>query len=273
MVGIEAVLFDVYGTLLISASGDIGEAVLSEGAALTALAEAGMAVRAPDRKAAGRKAIAAFQEQIEAVHAAARRSGVPSPEVDIVDIWRQTAVRLETEGVVRVNPEADFSRCALVFELLCNPVYPMPGLAPVVRDLAAGGRPLGIVSNAQFFTPLILNYFLNGTIGCHDTAPVAPFDAQLTFYSYRYRRAKPDPFLYYRAAEELRRRGIEPAQALYIGNDMLNDVWAAHQAGFKTVLFAGDKRSLRLREHRSETAGLEPDAIVTELAQIVEIVL
>jgi putative hydrolase of the HAD superfamily len=36
----------------------------------------------------------------------------------------------------------------------------------------------------------------------------------------------------------------------------------------KTVLFAGDQRSLRLREDRTEVAGLIPDAIITELRQL-----
>ena len=174
---------------------------------------------------------------------------------------------------MRVTSKVDFARCALAFELLCNPVYPMPGLDPVIRNLAGGGKRLGIVSNAQFFTPLILNFFLNGTTGSDDEAPVPPFEGPLVFYSYRHGRAKPDPYLYHRAAEELRRQAVDPARALFVGNDMLNDVWAAGQAGFKTALFAGDKRSLRLRQDRAEIAGLEPDVVVTELAQIAEIVV
>ena len=37
---------------------------------------------------------------------------------------------------------------------------------------------------------------------------------------------------------------------------------------FKTVLFAGDRRSLRLRKDRPEVADLSPDRVVTSLDQI-----
>jgi putative hydrolase of the HAD superfamily len=59
---------------------------------------------------------------------------------------------------------------------------------------------------------------------------------------------------------------------LFIGNDMLKDIYASSQVGFKTALFAGDKRSLRLRDDDERTAGLKPDYVITELSQILEIV-
>ena len=52
---------------------------------------------------------------------------------------------------------------------------------------------------------------------------------------------------------------------------MLNDIWTASQAGLKTALFAGDQRSLRLRETDDRCQGLEPDVVITELNQLVHI--
>jgi putative hydrolase of the HAD superfamily len=49
---------------------------------------------------------------------------------------------------------------------------------------------------------------------------------------------------------------------------MLKDIWCAAQAGFKTALFAGDRRSLRKREDDERCKNHRPDAVVTELAQI-----
>jgi putative hydrolase of the HAD superfamily len=45
---------------------------------------------------------------------------------------------------------------------------------------------------------------------------------------------------------------------------MLNDIQGAASAGFKTALFAGDRRSLRLRENdpRVQT---RPDAVLLRL--------
>ena len=67
--------------------------------------------------------------------------------------------------------------------------------------------------------------------------------------------------------------GISAAEALYVGNDMLNDITPAHALGFRTALFAGDARSLRLRENDERVAGIEPDLVLTDLAQILHCVL
>jgi putative hydrolase of the HAD superfamily len=66
--------------------------------------------------------------------------------------------------------------------------------------------------------------------------------------------------------------GILPEDTLYVGNDMLNDIWPAAQCGLKTSLFAGDQRSLRLRETDPRCSDLEPDVIITKLSQLPHII-
>jgi len=70
------------------------------------------------------------------------------------------------------------------------------------------------------------------------------------------------------AAEDLSQREIRPSSVLYVGNDMLNDVFPASQVGFRTALFAGDERSLRLRAEDSQVDGLSADLILTDLTQL-----
>ena len=65
---------------------------------------------------------------------------------------------------------------------------------------------------------------------------------------------------------------IHPHEVLFIGNDMLNDVYPANKVGFKTALFAGDRRALRLRKNKQEVKNLEPDYIITDLLQLLEII-
>ena len=65
-----------------------------------------------------------------------------------------------------------------------------------------------------------------------------------------------------------RKAGLRPDQALYLGNDMLNDVWTAGQAGLLPVLFAGDQRSLRLREDDPRCRDLRPARVLTALDQL-----
>jgi putative hydrolase of the HAD superfamily len=75
--------------------------------------------------------------------------------------------------------------------------------------------------------------------------------------------------MFKRAAEELSGIGIPVAATLYVGNDMLNDIRPASAVGFKTALFAGDGRSLRLRESDDRCRGRSPDLIVTDLRQLI----
>ncbi|MDR3201171.1 MAG: HAD family hydrolase [Spirochaetales bacterium] len=253
--GIRAYLFDVYGTLFTSASGDIGTLHRADDAPADSRARE---LLAPFLEDCGLpRLVSLFAAAVTAEHAKRREAPAGeqiTPEVDVRKIWA---------NILQTNEEAaaDF---ALRFELSVNPVYPMPGLADMLGRLASAGIPLGIVSNAQFFTPLLFNAFLN------QTPEALGFLPHLCVYSFREGVAKPSPPLFQKASRALAALGIRPHETLYMGNDMLNDIWAAKQAGFRTALFAGDGRSLRLRENDPRCAGLKPDFIVKSLLQLIE---
>jgi putative hydrolase of the HAD superfamily len=126
---------------------------------------------------------------------------------------------------------------------------------------------LGIISNAQFYTPLLFPALLNKQLEDLEIA------AEMQYYSYREGRAKPDPWMFQQAARALAHKGITARQTLYVGNDMRNDILPASQIGFRTALFAADRRSLRLRENDPHIAQTVPDIIVTNLQEVVECVL
>jgi putative hydrolase of the HAD superfamily len=65
--------------------------------------------------------------------------------------------------------------------------------------------------------------------------------------------------------------GIEPPQTLYVGNDMLKDITPASRIGFRTALFAGDARSFRMRENDERVKDFQPDLVVTELTQLLQV--
>ena len=263
--GARAVLFDVYGTLLISASGDIEITRFVHDGLVKCLEEAGVGIsQEVDRRHLAASMVETFKQTIRDHHARSRQGGNTHPEVDIAEVWEQTvdAVVRQTSGV-RVEDGFESRLLALSYELLANPVYPMPGMADCMRRLRDRGFLLGLISNAQFFTPLILEFFLSGE---QDLA--FPFEPQLLFFSYQHGSAKPDAGMFRNAAAKLRELGIDPVNTVYVGNDMRNDIWTARQAGFRTVLFAGDRRSLRLRQDREGMAGVRPDAVVTGLMQI-----
>jgi putative hydrolase of the HAD superfamily len=157
-----------------------------------------------------------------------------------------------------------------VFEFLSNKVHPMPGLKETISALQEKDFPLGIVSNAQFYTPVLMNYFLNDKISMKER--VKGFDRELTVLSYKFGKGKPDHTLFEELVPTLKWKfGIIPSEVLFVGNDMLKDMYASSQVGFKTVLFAGDKRSLRMRKEDDRAANFKPDHIITELEQVLDI--
>ena len=250
MENFRAMLFDVYGTLLISGSGDIG---ISHGQSVKAddlqdLLQRYHIDRTPDGLSA------ALHGAIEQEHAEARRRGIDFPEVDIVRVW---------QAVLGIDDLRRLKSFILEYELMVNPVYPMPGLNTLLSTCRARRMPMGIISNAQFYTPDLLEWFLRSSL------EESGFDPRLTFLSYRFGYAKPSMVMFKRAADVLSGIGIPVAAALYVGNDMLNDIRPASAVGFKTALFAGDGRSLRPRESDDRCRGLSPDLIVTDLRQLI----
>ena len=152
-------------------------------------------------------------------------------------------------------------RLAVEYECRVNPVWPMPGALKTIDNLRARGFRLGIVSNAQFYTPLIIEALLKKNL------EQLGFEKALCVFSYKELKAKPSIELF-QALEN----SADLSKALYVGNDMLNDIWTASRAGCRTVLFAGDKRSLRLRGKDKRCKKLVPDAVVDHLHQITEMV-
>ena len=254
---IRAVLFDVYGTLFISQSGDISVARRNIGTAsrLEAL------IRAYHYPGSVSELIDAFFRAISEAHEAMRQTGVDYPEVRMERIWQQVldGAKIETD------PKTDIEtarRVAIEFEMIVNPCYLMPHLVEVFSALRKKGIQMGIISNAQFFTPLLFQVLLGAqpeNLG---------FARNLVFYSYRHGVAKPSRRLYQLAAGELERMGIDAGAAVYVGNDMLNDILPAAEEGFQTALFAGDRRSLRLRSDDVRCAGVHPDLVITDWRQI-----
>ncbi|MDK2963042.1 MAG: hypothetical protein PWQ29_436 [Verrucomicrobiota bacterium] len=259
--GIETVLFDIYGTLLISGSGDVGTAaaVDSSEALTQALIVSGFD---GDCERTGELGPALLKAEIEQWHQTARENGIEFPEVEISRVWKKIIEKFQTLELLKPDEDPQkIMQLAVEYECRINPVWPMPGAQETIEFLKARGLRLGIVSNAQFYTPIILEVLFGRPV------EAMGFDPALCVWSYKELRAKPDSKLFQKLETE-----IDLSKTLYVGNDMLNDIWTATQAGCQTVLFAGDRRSLRLREHDKRCKHLVPTAIVDDLRQITEMV-
>jgi putative hydrolase of the HAD superfamily len=246
---IKCILFDIYGTLFISGSGEIGTAkkLLQETDKIEHLLEKFKIKRN------AKTLLKYFFDTVEKQHDKSKEKGIDHPEIEIDKIWSLV--------LGFVNP--DIARAfAFEFELIVNPVYPMPNLKKVLQELKKRHIILGIISNAQFFTPYLFDWFLKSDL------KLFGFDPNLILFSYKFGHAKPSSFLFEVASSKLRKMNIPIDSVLYVGNDMLNDIYPAHKADFKTGLFAGDARSLRLRSDDPVCKNVSPDIVITDLLQL-----
>lgn len=260
---IRGVLFDVYGTLVQSAAGEISLHTEDERARpFYRLTEALRVPMSFDRVEALAQR---YYEKIAEVHAARRALGVRHPEVNIITVWH--SLTEEFPELLKGGQTGQFPQArwlALRFELEANPVAPMPGARELIGELRKREQLLGIVSNAQFYTPLLFPLLFGGT----------PEELGFAFsvWSYREGEAKPSEKLYRNAAEWFDKAyNVKPEELLMIGNDLRNDVAPAAAVGMKTALFGGDQRSLRLRSDDPAFRDTRPDIVLTNLRQLHEV--
>ena len=253
-------VFDIYGTLIISGSGDISlaRAENRSPALIEALEEAGFTIRDPDRDPAS-----TLLQMIDLHRERRRARGIEFPEVRIEEVWEEWIGRARVEGWLAGS--GSLLEAIVGYECRVNPCWPMPDLLPVLDALAERGIPVGIVSNAQFYTPLLFPALTGREL------PGLGFSDSRTVWSYQERQGKPSRFLYRNLATKLDAESLQPPETLYVGNDLLNDIYPARLEGFRTALFAGDQRSLRLRPEDPRCRDLQPDATLHRLDQLLEL--
>ena len=155
---IKAVLLDIYGTLLISEAGDIGLTSLNTKDSDSALIFS------------NNKATEHPYSQIHSIlHDLIRKNHklqiqkdqtIRYPEIDIISIWQQLYKFIE----LRDYTIKDLVLTSLHFEMQTNKICLMPETAALLKKLKKAGIPTGIVSNAQFYTPLFLEYLLGDSL-------------------------------------------------------------------------------------------------------------
>jgi len=247
---IKAVLFDVYGTLFTSKAGDISTAEKEAAKNIIGIEQLLKKYRI-DRDAA--LFYQEFIDKIEREMEQKKEGGIDYPEVVIERIWK---------NIVPFDEDDLITEFAVEYEMVVNPVYPMPHAQELLSRIRKKNVLMGIISNAQFYTPYLFPALLGGSLA------ELGFNDDLTFFSYVFGYGKPSLFLYKKAAECLDTLGIQRENVLYVGNDMLKDIYPAGTIGFQTALFAGDGRSLRLREDDERCKNRAADLIITDLLHI-----
>ncbi|MCU0609206.1 MAG: HAD family hydrolase [Chitinispirillaceae bacterium] len=175
-------------------------------------------------------------------HEKAVKAGISFPEVKIEELWGIILLMLKRRGYDPAGRCPDLARyCAFTynFHALGRRLY--PGVSDALLELKKNNIMLGILSNAQFYTPIDLTLFLRDqTSGaCEDLHEL--FNPELTIFSYEYKVAKPNMTLFRRLYDTLYEYHILPEQTVFIGNDLSGDIEPAARIGMRTAFFAGDK--------------------------------
>ncbi|MEM5947752.1 HAD family hydrolase [Spirochaetia bacterium 38H-sp] len=257
----DAVVFDIYGTLFISGSGDISIVMGKSKNHFFSEVFSFFNITVKNKKI---DYSSIFYNIIEKHQNQRVADGIVNPEVNILEVWKDFILDLKNKKVIDIENITNelLTAIAVKYEILVNPVYPMPGAIEFINKLRMHNKLLGIISNAQFYTPLLFYLFwgkLPEELG---------FSHDLIIYSYQEKEAKPSKNLFLKVKKELQNQNISPSNVLYIGNDIKNDIYPASQIGFKTALFAGDKRSLRLRETEVSLSNIKPDYIIKNFRNI-----
>lgn len=249
---VKVVLFDIYGTLLQSAAGDIS--LVSEDSSMEGMAIAKRGLGMPERE--GEESwIVSYEEGIKEQHRLLIETGMDFPEVEIRAVWRSMTGSLMEE----TPSEEALEMAALSYECAVNPTWLMPGAREMVDGLLERGFVLGLISNAQFYTHPVLE----AALGLDESI----FREELCLFSYREKCAKPAARLFETMKSRLKERGVSPEEVIYFGNDLRKDILPARNCGFRTGLFAGDQRSLRVGDRSVSEVEALCDVILTDWSQ------
>jgi putative hydrolase of the HAD superfamily len=251
----KVIFWDVYGTLVAAHRGDL-DSLLKREAELRVMFE--RTVRNFSLNAVPARLHDLFLRGIQAEREARVAEGIAHPEVRIDEIWFKLLEKFQTED----RPTISFAReVALFFERQANPKQLQPRAFEVLKALKQRGLRQGIISNAQFYTPIELSDLLreasDGAVRTYESI----FDPALTVFSFELGVAKPDLAPFRRAIEALTRENIMPDDCVLVGNSLTQDIAPAEHLGFKTVLFAP--------EAVPESA-TKPDLVIHNLGQLLE---
>ncbi len=265
---IRVIAYDFYGTLFISGVGDIGvdDGNLDSSIFMEILNGAGIQIKS---SIAADKGFEIYNRVVNRFIENLKQKGIEYPEPDIREVWSEVLQVMKSEELVTfVDSPLLHKTISVEFESRINPVWPMPGVKKTLHYFKKLGIPQGIISNSQFYTPIVLEALTDSSLS------ELGFHPSLLHWSFEEQMKKPGLTFYRNYLKKLTtfNSTLKAEHVLYIGNDMLKDVWPAHTIGMKTALFAGDSRSLKWRREDPRCENLKPDLVITELSQLTDVI-
>ena len=277
--GIAAVTWSVYGTLLRITDGDLlvlHPDKLRMQIALEKTIEEFNMWQSMHRKP-GAPWEAMYQQYarfVEERRLSGTRQKGDAPEVDAAEIWRKLIGQLEQKDysydeAFYGDPDELSEKVAFFFQRCLQGVEAVPSALSALKAVVDGGRVQGLLADAQLFTIIQLLRVLRGQGKISALGEL--FAPECLVLSYQEGVRKPSPSLYRASLERFEAQGIGPSEILHVGTRLAGDLAIAKRAGMRTALFAGDRASFEASKDDLRDPEIKPDRLLTDLAQISEI--
>jgi putative hydrolase of the HAD superfamily len=276
--GVRAVIFDVYGTMVNYWRPGFEARETREALLLDAFAEVSSRFGMDDTLAGmnpgespGKTLNDFYNGLIALNHQKSVSKGIELPEVRVEEVWSVIVMMLKRNGYdagayAPGGDAADFARyLAYTYNFLSMGRELYPGVAGALRRLKDGNIVLGILSDAQFYTPMDLTLLLRDQSGGGVDDYNELFDVDLTFLSCEYGFVKPSEVLFRRLFDALYEYHITPAQTVFAGNDLSVDIKPAAALGMRTALFCGDDAMLF-----GGDGGVVPDIVFSDWGELAD---
>lgn len=280
LLGIRAVVWNLYGTLLRVTDGDLQLSHHTELRMQVALektiAEFNM------WNSMTRKPGAPWEYILPRYRAALEDLELTTPvaadeyaHVNGASVWRRI---LDILGQKDYQYDEEFygdldqlsEKIAYFFQLCLQGVEAAPNAVKAIESVSRKGLVQGLLSDAQPFT-LIQALRAFGRQG--KLLPLNElFDPACLILSCHLGVRKPSSKLYDTCLQRFAEKGIKPKEILYVGNRLQNDLAVAKQLGFRTALYVGDKLSLKATSREINHENLRPKRLLTDLEQIANII-
>lgn len=144
-----------------------------------------------------------------------------------------------------------------------------PGAAQTIKALEESGKIQYLLAEGQCFTAVQLQRGLQAQQEDMRLESCVPEERQIL--SFQVGARKPSERIYRQALEKLSDQGIESHEVLHIGSRIEQDIEPGRRLGMRTALFAGDKASLRATPEQLKDSKCRPDALITELPQVLDL--
>lgn len=251
----KAVIFDVYGTLM--SLEDFDDSMSHEGQLLRAF---GKLRKKYGIKISAKELLEYMMAAIATIHKRKETRGIKYPEIKIENVWKmimkKAGKRIDDRTALKMAFDANhYSRKRELY----------PNATKTLLELKDKGIKLGIISNAQFYTEIDLLKRMKKDAKINSIYDI--FEKQLCFFSFKEGYSKPNLRSFIKLKSRLNRKNINMSEALFVGNDMLKDIWAADKARMKTCLFLCPETKLRKNEVK-----VKPDYRIKNLKEIIKIV-